>query len=337
MDPLPSDPDDPRLRGWYHTIDLAPGLTTVNAVYDHRPIVDRVGFPSSLRGKTALDVGTADGFWAFEMERRGADRVVAIDIAQLGQSDVLPILRQKLPASWAASENYCAQRFWTAHAMRESRVEYRTGSVYELSPDRVGTFDVVYCGSLLVHLFNPLQALINIRSVTRELAIIEVCTFDPDYDPIELAFPDSPCMMFGSMKADGEQPGRHCMYWHFTRRALCDMMAYAGFAATEAQEPYRISGPGGGNLCVATVVGYVEPRAESRTNAAPTGLDYWRLRSELTIARTELEALRRQSTSSAGIAAGRPAPMRPLGRISRSFPKLSRAVKKLARWNPPSA
>ena len=33
-------PGDPRLDGWYHTIELAPGLVT-RAVYDHRPIVDR--------------------------------------------------------------------------------------------------------------------------------------------------------------------------------------------------------------------------------------------------------------------------------------------------------
>ena len=36
--------------------------------------------PQSLRGKRCLDVGTYDGFWAFEMERRGAAEVVAVDV-----------------------------------------------------------------------------------------------------------------------------------------------------------------------------------------------------------------------------------------------------------------
>jgi hypothetical protein len=81
--------DDDRLNGWYHTLGLAPGIVT-RAVWDHRSTVDRVGLPPSLAGKTALDVGRAVGLWAFEMERRGADRVVATDVARAGDVDLLP-------------------------------------------------------------------------------------------------------------------------------------------------------------------------------------------------------------------------------------------------------
>jgi tRNA (mo5U34)-methyltransferase len=35
--------------------------------------------PTDLRGKTVLDIGCNAGFYAFEMKRRGAERVVAID------------------------------------------------------------------------------------------------------------------------------------------------------------------------------------------------------------------------------------------------------------------
>ena len=38
-------------------------------------------------------------------------------------------------------------------------------SAYDLSPERVGTFDVVLCGSLMLHLRDPLRALEGIRSV----------------------------------------------------------------------------------------------------------------------------------------------------------------------------
>src|SRR5262249_59807856 len=92
MDPLPTSADDPRLNDWYHTLELAPGIVT-RAVWDHRTTRDKVGIPSSLKGKTALDVGTADGFWAFEMEKRGADKVVAIDIGRAGDVDLLPRYR----------------------------------------------------------------------------------------------------------------------------------------------------------------------------------------------------------------------------------------------------
>src|SRR3954466_7130401 len=64
---------------WYHTIELAPGIETPGW-HDTRPIVGQIPFPASLAGQRCLDVGTFDGFWAFEMERRGASEVVAIDI-----------------------------------------------------------------------------------------------------------------------------------------------------------------------------------------------------------------------------------------------------------------
>lgn len=40
-------------------------------------------------------------------------------------------------------------------------------NVYDLSPERIGTFDVVVCGALLLHLRDPFRALAAIRSVCR--------------------------------------------------------------------------------------------------------------------------------------------------------------------------
>ena len=48
---------------------VTPGL------FDHRPLVPQYGLPESLSGKRALDVATFDGFWAFELERRGAEHL----------------------------------------------------------------------------------------------------------------------------------------------------------------------------------------------------------------------------------------------------------------------
>src|SRR5215210_4317698 len=77
--------DAPALRAevarypWYHTLELAPGVATPG-MFDHRPHVGRYPLPGDLTGKRCLDVGTMDGFWAFEMERRGAAEVVALDV-----------------------------------------------------------------------------------------------------------------------------------------------------------------------------------------------------------------------------------------------------------------
>ena len=50
---------------WYHTIDVAPGVTTPGW-FDLRPIVDKMPWPE-IEGKRCLDVGTSNGFLAFEM------------------------------------------------------------------------------------------------------------------------------------------------------------------------------------------------------------------------------------------------------------------------------
>src|SRR3990170_3028135 len=65
-------------RSWYHVMELSPGQTT-KGVFDLRPYIKHYGLPEDMTGLRALEVGTWDGFWAFEMERRGAD-VVALDL-----------------------------------------------------------------------------------------------------------------------------------------------------------------------------------------------------------------------------------------------------------------
>ncbi len=243
---LPTSPDDERLSGWYHTVELGDGLVS-KGIYDHRPIVDCYGLPESLRRKTALDVGTSDGFWAFELERRGADRVVAIDIPRYEDFDWLPWIKESLGARGALTRS----RFDLAHAMRRSRVEYQTCSVYDLSPDRVGTFDVVFCGSLLLHLQNPLRALVNIRSVTRELAVIETMV-DPKLDAY-----DRPWLAFGHRHAE-ERLGEAAVYWRFSTRALREMMEYAGFSSTQPLPPFSLPPAG---VKVVSVIGYPESTA----------------------------------------------------------------------------
>jgi tRNA (mo5U34)-methyltransferase len=247
-DNLPTQPDDPRLDQWYHTIDLGNGLTS-RGIYDHRPILHCYGFPESLEGKTCLDVGTGDGFFAFEMERRGAARVVAIDIARCEDFDVLPQIRARMQL---ADEGPHRFKFAMAHAMRRSRVEFKLCNVYELSPETVGMFDVVFCGSLLLHLQNPLKALSNIRAVTREMAIIDTLVDEE----LEAKFPEKPCLVFGIRHVEVVL-GENCVYWLFNTKALEDMLAYAGFAEMQCRKPFRLPPPG--RLATA-VAAYPTPR-----------------------------------------------------------------------------
>lgn len=150
--------------GWYHSIEVAPGVVTPGW-FDLRPIVDRLPWPD-VRGKRCLDVGTADGFLAFELERRGASEVVACDIAAHEQWDHELHNRED-------AVRYLAEMFGpepgrglrTARELLGSAVKLERLSSYELAPEAVGRFDVVVCGSLLLHLRDPFRALEAIRSV----------------------------------------------------------------------------------------------------------------------------------------------------------------------------
>jgi tRNA (mo5U34)-methyltransferase len=85
---------------WYHTMEVAPGLTTAGW-FDLRPVVNTLPWPD-VRGKRCLDIGTFDGFLAFEMERRGAAEIVCTDVASHADWDHLPRQRAEAVAFWEA-------------------------------------------------------------------------------------------------------------------------------------------------------------------------------------------------------------------------------------------
>lgn len=150
---------------WYHTIDLAPGVVTPGW-FDLRPIVDRIPWPE-VRGQRCLDVATYDGFLAFEMDRRGAREVVAIDLASHEDWDWLPRGRAGGLEYLRQAAGVKGRGFEIAASALRSSVDRQFLSVYALDPERVGMFDVVVCGSLLLHLRDPFRALEAIRRICR--------------------------------------------------------------------------------------------------------------------------------------------------------------------------
>lgn len=141
-------------REWYHSIEVAPGLLTPGR-YNPKPLLETMGFPEDFRGKSVLDIGCYDGFFSFEAEKRGAARVLAID---------------RHAADWKG--------FDTARRILGSRVEYREMSVYDLSPESVGLFDVVLFPGVFYHLRHPLLALDRIHSVCKEYLFLETQVLD---------------------------------------------------------------------------------------------------------------------------------------------------------------
>src|SRR5690625_4349793 len=71
------------LGPWFHNLDLNGVQTAPDHFLGDYPSVKWRKFApaiaTDLRGKTVLDIGCNAGFYAMEMKRRGADRVVAMD------------------------------------------------------------------------------------------------------------------------------------------------------------------------------------------------------------------------------------------------------------------
>ena len=123
---------------WYHTLELPGGVVTPGE-YDLRPLLDRIPLPASLAGLRCLDVGTRDGFWAFEMERRGAAEVVGIDLLDHSRLD-WPEPRPDLGAGVREELDSRDSAFEVAREALGSRVERRELSIYDLG-DSGESFD----------------------------------------------------------------------------------------------------------------------------------------------------------------------------------------------------
>jgi tRNA (mo5U34)-methyltransferase len=213
---------------WYHTIELAPGVATPGW-FDLRPVVERMPWPD-VRGKRCLDVGTYDGFLAFELERRGAREVIATDISDHTQWDWPVDVRAQGAArlaELAGSEKGLGFRI--AKEALGSSVERREINIYDLSPERVGTFDVVVCGSLMLHLRDPLRAMAAIRSVC-EGVFLSAETIDL---PLTLAHPRRAVFVLRGL---GE-----LVHWSIPNLAGHRQMVRAsGFEIVRASKPYTI-------------------------------------------------------------------------------------------------
>jgi tRNA (mo5U34)-methyltransferase len=216
---------------WYHTIELPEGNVTAGW-FDTRATVGKVPLPASLEGKRCLDVGTWDGFWAFEMERRGAESVLAIDLQDQDQWDWPPEtrLRGVIDAKRAKVEDFKDEHagFELAKEALGSNVEHRKLSIYDLDPATVGTFDFVFLGSLLLHLRDPVRALDALRSVVGDEAVIA--------DTVD-AIPSFLQRRTPTARLEGvNRP----WWWQPNREGLLQMMRSAGFEVVEATRVYLL-------------------------------------------------------------------------------------------------
>jgi tRNA (mo5U34)-methyltransferase len=221
--------------GWYHTIDLGNGIVTPGFI-DNRDTVSSFGLPDDLTGKRCLDIGTYDGFWSFEMERRGASEVIGIDVdspldhdlprqARAKLLEMAGVQGEQLRNEWDRQQaqrgiQYPGDGFRLAKEILRSNARRENINVYDVSPETLGKFDVVLISQLLLRLRDPQTVIENMFSVTDGIAIVAE-PFDPDLESL-----NRPVSEFLGTSLMG-------IWWRHSVKSMRRMMEVAGFDPIE--------------------------------------------------------------------------------------------------------
>ncbi|WP_431857744.1 TIGR04290 family methyltransferase [Azospirillum sp.] len=212
------------LGQWFHNLDLKGVQTAPDHFLGDYPRIKWQRFahaiPADLTGRSVLDIGCNGGFYALEMKRRGAERVVAVDY----------------------DDAYLAQAKFAAEVMGAD-IEFAKLSVYDVAALKE-RFDLVIFMGVLYHLRHPLLALDLIREhVAGDLLLFqsmlrgtqEVEPVEPDY-PFSAAEhferPGYPRMAFIENKYCGDETN-----WWVPNRACAEaMLRSAGFQVIDHPE-----------------------------------------------------------------------------------------------------
>jgi tRNA (mo5U34)-methyltransferase len=151
--------EDLQRLGWYHSIELPSGevIQGIQTLQQLRNRVAQFPIPVDLTGKRVLDIGAWDGWFSFEMERRGAG-VLAIDNAR-------------------------RTRFLKARELLGSQVDYRIADICRVTARDLGRFDIVLFFGVLYHLKHPMLALETVCDLATDLALVESYVTDDGSQP----------------------------------------------------------------------------------------------------------------------------------------------------------
>jgi tRNA (mo5U34)-methyltransferase len=212
------------LGDWFHNLTLAGVQTAPNHFLGDYPAIKWRLFahaiPEDLSGRTVLDVGCNAGFYAIEMKRRGADRVVGVD------SDHRYLEQARFAATVAGVE-----------------IDFQEMSVYDL-PALRERFDLVLFMGVLYHLRHPLLALDILHDhVVGDTLVFQsmlrgsdaIRPFERDYpfsETMHFEDPAYPRLSFVEHKYSGDPTN----WWIPNRAGAEAMLRSAGFEIRDRPE-----------------------------------------------------------------------------------------------------
>jgi hypothetical protein len=207
---------------FYQAMDL-PGVGFLEGSWDHRETAGDYLGHVDFSGKQVLDVGPANGFFSFEMERRGAE-VIALDLGPHGDWDAVPhpyvepsVVRATLHDNVRRVEN----AFWFAHRALGSKVKLLHGSVYG-TPDVVSPVAIGLMGNVLQHFRDPFLAIERVAQVVTDTLIITEAMWETDH-----AFLATPALR---LIPRADTPYCDHSWWQVSPALVIEILRLLGFA-----------------------------------------------------------------------------------------------------------
>jgi SAM-dependent methyltransferase len=225
---------------WYHTFDFQEVVTP--GTYDYRKIIERIPWPD-MKGKSVLDVGCSDGFFSlYFAQTLSAQRVIGVDANSYDGKVPLAVTANKMPdfeEKYALNDDYSllescyrslelenSNKFIFMKKLLDLKnVEFKEGSVYHL--ENFQKADIVFCGSLLEHLRDPLTALEQLKRATKSICIIDLS------GPLRLPWPANTLPLLKYNSGGGS-------FYNISEVALMNMMKSVGFSDVERIMSYKI-------------------------------------------------------------------------------------------------
>ena len=192
-------------QNWFHSIDFGNGLVsrgrfsksippnyTIYGVYEFLKDID-------LNGMTCMDIGTMDGIVALTLKSRGADHVIATDMAE-------------------------CKNFIQGCSLLGHDIQYITPIRMDTIPELLGPqkLDLIVNAGILYHVFNPVETLSICRKVLKKngLLVLETQYLFDEKRPI-MSF--NPC--------DNSRRGNPNVntFWRASKKTLEGMLELTGF------------------------------------------------------------------------------------------------------------